>query len=259
MVIAAKNLTKIFGRKRVVDDVSVRFQSGMVSAVVGTGGSGKTTLMRLLAGELKPDSGKVAVKKSALKAVSPENSDFFTGLKIADHCTIWTLLYPGFDTKLFRSLVAEAGIAEGSRLPNLSESMKKWLGISFVIASNADIMIFDEPLQNLEPELRAFLISTLGMVAQKGRTVIVSMQEIGEFEKSVSFVAALNNGSLVLSGETQKLLASHRLLPGASTISPDYKVIGPVFDERLAETTDEIGRIATLKEIILGYINGSSS
>ena len=259
MVIAVKNVTKIFGKKRVLDNVSVRFPTGALSAVVGAGGSGKTTLLRLLAGELKADSGKVAAKRSALKAVSSENGSFFTGLKISDHCTVWTLLYPGFDTKLFRSLLAEAGITEGSRLPNLSDASKKWLGISFVIASNADIMIFDEPLQNLGPEMKTLLIRLFDGIVQKGKTVIAALQEIGELEKSAAFVAALNNGSLVLAGETEKLLSSHRLLPGASTILPDYRVIGPVLDERLAETTDEVGRSATLKEIISGYINGSSS
>ena len=120
-------------------------------------------------------------------------------------------------------------------------------------------MIFDEPLPHLDPEMKVLLLDLLDEAAKKGRSVIVSSEEISELEERTGFVAALNNGSLVLSGESERLLASHRLLPGASTISPDYKVIGPVLDERLAETTDDIGRNATLKEIVSGYINGSSS
>lgn len=259
MVIAVKNATKIFGKERVLDSVEVRFPSGAVSAVAGVRGSGKSVLLRLLSGELKPDLGKIVSKRSSLKAVFPKNGNLFNGLKISDHCTVWTLLYPGFDTELFRSLLARAGIPEGSKTVNLSESMKKWIGISFVFASNADILIFDEPLLDLEPEMKALMLSMAAGAAEKGRSVIVALQEIAEFEKAVDFVVALNNGSLVLAGEAKKLLASHRLLPGASTISPDYKVIGPVLDERLAETTDDIGRKATLKEIVSGYINGSSS
>ena len=259
MVISLKNANKIFNRKKVLDDVSVRFPNGKISVVVGAHGSGKTTLLRLLIGELKPDSGRVFARKGATKAFASENGDFFAGLKIADHCTIWSLLYRGFDAKKFRTLLSEAGIAETNKFSNLSDGMKTWIGISFVVASDADIMIFDEPMLHLESEIKIKFINIAEKLAEKGKTVVIGSQEIGELEKSAAFVAALNNGVLVLAGETEKLLVSHRLMPGASTMSPDFKVIGPVLNERLVETTDEVGRNAALKEIISGYINGSSS
>lgn len=259
MVISLENVTKIFGKKRVVDGVSVEFPSGKISAVVGAHESGKTVLLRLLAGELKPDSGKVVMKLGDSRAAAFENSAFFKGLRIADYCTLWTLLYPDFDVKMCRSLLAEAEITENNRIHAFSDSMKTWFNISLVLASNADVMIIDEPWPHLDSKMKFILLDLLGETAKKGRSVIISSEEITDLEKVTDFVVAMNNGSLVLSGYSEDLLASHRLLPGASTISPDYKVIGPVLDERLAETTDDIGRNATLKEIVSGYINGSSS
>jgi ABC-type multidrug transport system, ATPase component len=259
MVISLENVTKIFGKARVIDNVSVGFNSGELSVVVGDHGAGKSSLLRLLAGELKPDSGKVVVKTGDLRGFAYENSNFFPGLKTADLCTVWTLLYRGFDIKKFRSLLSEAGVAENSRISHLSDSMKSWFGSSLVLASNADIMIFDEPLQYLNSEIKARFIQLVENEAKEGKTVIVSSNEIADFEHSANFVAAFHNGSLVLAGQTEKLLSSHRLFPGASTISPDFKVIGPVLNERLIETEDNIGRKATLKDIVSGYINGSSS
>ena len=156
-------------------------------------------------------------------------------------------------------MLSKAGIAENNKFQTFSEGMKMWFKVSLVLASNADVMIFDEPLLHLDSEMKYGLISILEETAKNGGTVVVTSQEITEFEKSSGFVAALNNGTLVLAGETEKLLVSHRLMPGASTISPDFKVIGPVLNERLVETTDEVGRSATLKEIVSGYINGSNS
>jgi ABC-2 type transport system ATP-binding protein len=156
-------------------------------------------------------------------------------------------------------MLSEGGIAENSRFLHLSDAQKSWFSASLLIASNADIMIFDDPFKYLESEMKVRFLEILGETAKKDKTIVVSSDEISDFENSAGFVAALNNGNLVLSGETETLLASHRLMPGASTISPDFKVIGPVLNERLVETTDEVGRSATLKEIVLGYVNGSSS
>ena len=259
MVISFEKVAKIFGKTRAVDDVSVGFKEGNISVVVGDHGSGKSVLLRLLAGELKPDSGRLVAKRGISKGFIYENSCFFPGLKSSDICTLWMLLYRGFDIKRFRSLLSEAEIAENSRIHNLSDTMKNWFGISLLLASNADIMIFDEPLLNLDSGMKARFLELLDETAKEGKTVVVSSKGIEDFEKSAAFVVVLNNGSLVLAGETEKLLASHRLFPGASTISPDFKVIGPVLNERLIETEDNIGRKAALKDIVSGYINGSSS
>ena len=259
MVISLENTTKIFGKTRVLDGVSVRFPSGKISVVVGDHGAGKTILLRLLAGELKPDSGRVIAKAGCSQGFSFESGKSIPKLKTADLCTVWMLLYRNFDIKIFRSMLAEGGIAENSRFSHLSDAQKSWFSSSLLIASNADIMIFDEPLKYFESEMKLRFLEILDETAKKDKTVVVSSEEIVDFEKSAGFVAALNNGNLVLAGETETLLASHRLMPGASTISPDFKVIGPVLNERLVEATDEVGRNATLKEIVLGYVNGSSS
>jgi len=259
MVISLENVVKIFGKNRVIDDVSVTFPSGKISVVVGEHGSGKTTMLRLVAGELKPDYGKITAKKRITKAFAYDNNNFFEGLKIADYCTVWTLLYRNFDTKKLISILSEAGIQGSAKVPNLSKEMKAWFDIALVISSNADIMIFDEPLLYIDQPMQVKILDLFEKAAEEGKTVIVGAQEISEFENSAEFVAVLNNGSLVMTGETEKLLLSHRLFPGASTISPDFKVIGPVLNERLIETSDDIGRKATLKEIVLGYINGNVS
>ena len=184
MVISLKNVTKIFGKNRVLDDVSVRFPTRSLSVVVGTHESGKRTLLRLLAGELKPDYGRVIERRRTSKAFAYENNDFFAGLKIADYCTLWSLLYRNFDMQKFRELLAEAGIAENNKFPAFSEEKKTWFKISLVVASNADVMIFDEPLLRLDQDKKIRLVEILEEAAKNGRTVVVRSQEIGEFENS---------------------------------------------------------------------------
>ncbi len=258
-MISLKNVTKIFKKNRVLDDVTVRFPTGRLSVIVGEHESGKRTLLRLLAGELKPDSGRVIAKRRTSRAFAYKDNDFLEGLKMSDYCTLWSLLYRNFDMQKFRDMLSLAGIADNNKFPNFSEDMQTWFKISLVIASNADVMILDEPMLNLNSGMQQKLISVIEETANNGKTVVVTSQEISEFEKSAGFVAVLHNGTIILAGETEKLLACHKLMPGASTISPDFKVIGPVLNERLVETTDDVGRSATLKEIVSGYIHGSSS
>ena len=246
-MISLKNVTKIFRKKRVVADVTLEFPESSLSVVVGLGGSGKTTLLRLLSGELKPDIGRIIKKNTDLRAYFDESVSSFSKLKKAEIHAIWRLLYPGFDEEKFRALAgndrADADI----------------FSLSLAAASNAEIMILDEPLRRLDSEQRQKFLNLFKELAESGKTVIVAVSEIGEFESVADRVVVLNEGSVVVAAEVSGLLATHRLFPGATTISPDYKVIGPVFNERLLLTDENVGREAALKEIITGYINGSSS
>lgn len=248
MVISLEKVTKSFKKKRVIDNVTVDFPDSTVSVVVGLSGSGKRTLLRLLIGELKPDSGKIINKNKGSIAYYEEGINSFSGLKKSEIHTVWRLLYPKFDEEKFRNLAKE----------NQTPANTEIFYLSLVLASGAEIMIFDEPLLKLDPEQKTGFLSLLKESAESGRTIIIAASEIDEFEESADRIIVLNEGSLVVAATTGDLLATHRLFPGATTISPDYKVIGPVFNERLVETEDNIGREANLKEIVSGYINGSS-
>lgn len=249
MVISLEKVTKIFKKNRVIDDVTVDFPDSSVSVVVGLSGSGKRTLLRLLAGELKTDSGKIINKNKGLTAYYENGINSFSGLGKSEIHAVWRLLYPKFDEEKFQTF------ADGKEASASAEIFD----LSLVLASGADIMIFNEPLTGLDSEQKLKLLNLLKEFAANGKTVIVAANEITDFEDIADRIVVLNEGSLVVAAGKDELLATHRLFPGATTISPDYKVIGPVFNERLILTDENIGREAALKEIVAGYINGSSS
>ena len=249
MVISIEKVTKIFKKNKVVDDVSIDFPDSTVSVVVGLSGSGKRTMLRLLVGELKPDSGRIVNKNKSSIAYYEEGISSFSKLKKSEIHAIWRLLYLGFDEEKFRNLTKENEIPANAEIFDLS----------LVVSSGAEIMVFDEPLLKLDPEQKVKFLDLFKELAESGKTVIIAANEIDEFEKIADRIVVLNEGSVVVAAKTDELLATHRLFPGATTISPDYKVIGPVFNERLVLTEDSIGREAALKEIVSGYINGSSS
>ena len=257
-MISLENITKIAGKKRVIDSTSADFPASAVSLIASPQNAGKTTLCRIIAGELLPDSGKILKKRGVLCAFADETGDFFPEFTVSECCDIWCLLYPSFNNNTFERLISDSKISSGSKIQTLSQDLKKWLKISLVFSSNAEIMIFDEPMLHLDNEIKDKTLNLLKESAENGKTVIVASEETGDFENIISHIFVLNNGDIVLSSGIKELLSSHRLLPGATTISPDFEVIGPVFNERLVKTTDDIGRNATLKEIVKGYINGSS-
>lgn len=258
-MISLKNITKIADKKRIIDEINADFPDSAVSLVIAPKDAGKTTLCKIIAGGLLPDSGKILKKRWALCAFADKTGDFFPDFTVSESCTIWNLLYPSFNQNTFGTLVSDTKISQNTKIQALSPEQKKLLKISLVLASNAEIMIFDEPLSELNHETKNKTLNLLKESAENGKTVIIAAEEIDDFEKIAAHVFVLNNGDIVLSSEIKELLLSHRLLPGACTISPDFQVIGPVFNERLVKTTEDVGRNATLKEIVKGYVNGSSS
>lgn len=258
-MISLKNITKIADKKRIIDEINADFPDSAVSLLIAPKNAGKTTFCKVIAGELLPDSGKILKKRGDLCAFADKTGDFFPDFTINECCNIWNLLYPSFNLNTFDTLVSDSKISHNTKIQALSPEQKKLLKISLVFSSNAEIMVFDEPLQNLDREAKDKTLNLLKEYALNGKTVIVAAEETDDFESIVSHIFVLNNGDIVLSSGIKELLLSHRLLPGACTISPDFQVVGPVFNERLVKTTEDVGRNATLKEIVKGYINGSST
>ncbi|HOB70822.1 MAG TPA: hypothetical protein PKM18_03450, partial [bacterium] len=168
---------------------------------------------------------------------------------------MWELLYPGFEREKFFNMMKELKIPADKPLEQYSKGMKTWLHNSLVISSNSEVMIFDEPLQHLDPAVRMKFHTILHNEALKSRTLIISTHEIDEFDKYALHLALIHNGKVVLCDEVSKILFEHRIVPGTQS-SANMSVIGPVFSEKLVKTKENTGREPLLKEIAAGYING---
>jgi ABC-2 type transport system ATP-binding protein len=255
MVISATGISKFFGKKAALDNVTIDIPASTVFILVGPNGAGKTTLLRILCKELKPNSGVIKTTNGGTIAVAEENRDFFKNFDAENYADMWALLYPAFDREKFFNMMKELKISPDKPLEQYSKGMKTWLHNSLIISSNSEVMIFDEPLQHLDPAVRLKFHSILQEEALKSRTLIISTHEIDEFDKYALHLALIHNGRIIICDEVSKIVFEHRIIPGTQSVA-NINVIGPVFGEKLVKTKENTGRQPLLKEIAAGYING---
>lgn len=248
-------VSKYFGKTKALDNITIEIPTGSVFILAGPNGAGKTTLLRILCKELKPNYGVVKYLEEDSLAVAEENRDFFKNFTAEIYVKMWNTLYPLFDKAKFYNMLQELNIPKEKLVEKYSKGMKTWLHNSLVVASNAKTMIFDEPLQHLDPSVRMKFHQILQEEILKSRTIIISTHEIDEFDKYALHLALIHSGKIILSGEVSKIIFDHRILPGTLN-NLEFDSIGPVFGEKLVKTKENIGREPLLKEIAAGYING---
>ena len=259
MVINALNLSKRFGRTIALSDVSFSVPEGSYVILVGPNGAGKTTLLRILAGEFFSQTGSLnfgGKDKSIQTALAEENREIFKGFNAFKYQKLWKLLYPEFDSSAFSRLMSTMNLNLKKPVENFSKGMKTWLFNSLVISSNAPAMLFDEPLQHLDPSMRLNFHSAIKEEIAKGRSAIVSTHEITEFNDGCDRLAVINHSNLIYFDTIEKALFEHRAIPGTESVLSD-NIVGPIVSEKVILTNKDRGRSLTLRELVTAYINGS--
>ncbi len=259
MVIKASDITKKFGKTSALTNVSLEIPDGSYIILVGPNGAGKTTLLRILAGELFPQKGRLLSKsrhRSVLTAFAEENREIFKGFNPAKYSQFWSLLYPEFDVESFNRSMSEMNLDQKKPVETFSKGMKTWLFNSLVIASNAPLMLFDEPLQHLDPSMRMKFHTAIKKEIDKGRSAVVSTHEITEFNEGCDRIAVINHSNLIYFNTIEKALFEHRAIPGTESTESD-NIIGPIVNENIIITNEDRGRSPSLKELVTAYINGS--
>lgn len=258
MVIKAENLTKVFGKTKALTNVSLNIPKGSYTILVGPNGAGKTTLLRILSGELFPQKGSVVYdeQKIGVTAFAEENRETFKNFTPIKYSKLWELLYDGFDWQAFNSLMSQMKLDLNKSVEAFSKGMKTWLFNSLVVASNAPLMLFDEPLQHLDPSMRLKFHTAIQNEIENGRSAIVSTHEITEFNEGCDRIAVINHSDLIYFDTIEKALFEHRVIPGTESRESDHQV-GPIVNEKIIFTNENRGRKPTLKELVTAYINGS--
>jgi ABC-2 type transport system ATP-binding protein len=206
-VIKAVQLTKRFGAKTAVDDLSFTVRPGVVTGFLGPNGAGKSTTMRLILGLDRPTAGSVTVNgrryadhRAPLHEVGAllEARAFHTGRSARDH-----LLALAATHRIPRSRVDEliglVGLEEvaGQRAGGFSLGMGQRLGIAAALLGNPATLLLDEPVNGLDPEGIRWIRTLLKGLAAEGRTVFVSSHLMNEMAVTADHVIVVGRGRLL--------------------------------------------------------------
>src|SRR5436190_18869352 len=221
-VLVAKDLTKVIGKKTIVDGVSFSINQGEVFGFLGPNGAGKTTTIRMLVGLIKPTRGSVTICgfdvrrdfEMAMRNVGciVENPDlyrFMTGRENLEH---FARMLGVDETEIERvaELVALAHRLD-QRVGTYSLGMRQRLGIAQAMLGNPRLLILDEPANGLDPagirEIRELLRR---LAAERQMAVFVSSHLLGEIELMCDRVAIIHKGQLLREGSVAELISSHR-------------------------------------------------
>ena len=211
-MISLIKVTKIFGQKKAVDNLSFKAKEGEIIGFLGPNGAGKTTTMRLILGYLKPTEGEIKVdgldpikeRVEVLRKIGylPENNPLYQEMKVKEYLNFIGQVK---EEKNIDEIVKKVGLEEvlSQKIEELSRGFKQRVGLAASLFGNPKILILDEPTSGLDP-LEQEKIRTLIKKMAKNKTIIFSTHILSEVEDVANRLIIINHGKIVYDGVKPK-------------------------------------------------------
>jgi ABC-2 type transport system ATP-binding protein len=217
--VVARELSKSFGSKRVLGEVSFSVEPGDVVGVLGKNGAGKTTLLELVLGFTPASSGRVEVfgyesyrLPGAAKArvgFVPQQDELVNQLSVADQIGVISSFYPRWDDELIGRLCTEWDVDSRQRIKNMSVGQRQKLSILLALGHRPDLLILDEPVASLDPIARRQFLEQLVEVAADGnRSVVFSSHIVSDVERLANKIWIIKDQRMYWQGDFDSLKES---------------------------------------------------
>ncbi len=241
-VIKLEHVFRRYGAKVALNDITFSIPRGGVLGLVGANGAGKTTLIRHVLGLLRAQEGQVQVfglnpvtqQVEVLRRVGylSEDRDLPPWITVGELLRYSRALYPNWDPVYAEQLREQFQLPASARVRTLSKGELAKAGLLVALAHRPELLVLDEPSSGLDPLVRRELLEAIvRAVGEEGRTVLFSSHLLDEVARVSDRVAMLNAGRLVLHGELDVIMESHRrviirlghsspppILPGALSV-----------------------------------------
>jgi len=216
-MITIESLSKRYGGRTVVDDISFTAQAGRVTGFLGPNGAGKSTSMRMMVGLTKPNSGGVTISGRTFRDLPNPGRQVGVMLDAsAQHAgrsgrEILTLAQQmmGLPARRVAETLAKVGLSEANadrRVGGYSLGMRQRLGIAVALIGSPSVLILDEPANGLDPAGIRWMRDLLREFADRGGTVLLSSHLLHEIEVIADDIVMIRNGRIVSQGSKTELL-----------------------------------------------------
>ncbi len=202
-ILRFESVTKRFGRKEALSEVSFSLKAGRITGLLGPNGSGKTTLIKLANGLLQPDQGTIrindrfpGVETKAEVSYLPDRMYFADWMKVRDLMKMFSDFYRDFSISKAEDMMQKLSITSGDRIKNMSKGTKEKLQLILVMSREAKLYLLDEPIGGVDPAARDFILKTIITNYSPDSAVLISTHLIADVEKVLDDVIILKEGRI---------------------------------------------------------------
>ena len=208
-MIELAGLTKVFGQTRAVDDLTCSIEAGMVTGFLGPNGAGKTTTMRIILGLDHPTSGTATIDGKTYRELAEplrhvgallDAKQIHPNRSVRAHLR-WIAATHRLPTDRVDEVLEMVGLTTvaGTKAGTLSLGMSQRLGIAAALLGDPPVLLFDEPVNGLDPEGIRWVRTLMRMLAGEGRTVFVSSHLLAEMANTADRLVVIGRGKLIAS------------------------------------------------------------
>ena len=202
-----RGVSKRFGDRVALRDVSFEAADGELVAVIGPNGAGKTTLLSIVGGLLRADAGEVSRPPREVGWV-PQRGAVYSKLSVAENLRLFARLEKVADPDAaVDRMLEQTGLRERARdeLGKLSGGNRQRVNIAVGLLADPPVLLLDEPSSALDPRQRERLWEFILELARGGTTVVFSTHDVGEAERYADRVLVLADGELLFAGTPSEL------------------------------------------------------
>lgn len=206
-VIRIEGLTRYFGGKPAVYELSLEVPRGGVFAFLGRNGSGKTTTIRMLLGLLEPTRGGGTILGHDIRALPPEararigylteDHQLYNWMTVRQCGEFQSQFYPGWSDRVFQGIIGHFSLKPGARVKELSRGERAGLCLALTLAPEPELLVLDDPALGLDPVARRSLIESMIYLTRRAdRTIFFSSHLLEDVERVADYIAVLDHGVL---------------------------------------------------------------
>jgi ABC-2 type transport system ATP-binding protein len=217
-MIECRHVSKHYKNKKVLSNISLTINEGVIIGLVGPNGAGKSTFMQILSTIVKPSSGDILYNGNSIKKLAkdykkiigyvPQDLALYQTLTVQDNINFWTQLTNVHkDKEYVANIISVVGLEDklNVKVQQLSGGMKRKLNIAIALFHDPKLIIMDEPTVGIDIQSKLEIIKFIQQLKDTGKTIIYSSHDAYEIEELCDEILILNQGEIKYEGSKAAL------------------------------------------------------